>query len=148
MTNAAIIDTADALVSFLNEDHSWSQSFTAARAAIDFNDELADDGLHVDVAIGRSAEGEPLSGDVQEDSYLIDVGVRKKCDVSDTSVTDPLWLLVQEIRDVCLNSRLTDHEAAVCVGWQQKPTYYRSHARKFRQFTSVVTLEFSISRDL
>jgi len=148
MTKAVLVEIADDVVTHLNADLSWSQDFEAARAPIDFEDELEDDGLHVDVAIGRLAEGEAFSRADQQGTYDIDVAVRKKCNVSDLSVTDPLWLLLQEIRDNFLEQRLPNYTEAYCVGWASKPTYFRSHARKFRQFTGVITLKFQIVREL
>lgn len=148
MSNAAIVQIAQAVTDKLNDqDTTWSQQFTATRL-YDLTSELKDDGLHVDVGIREDA-GDIASRGETEDTVAIGVAVRKKgaltCDAA-----DPLIRLLEEIKDAFVAKRLETFDAgeAWCYGWERKPAYYLGHMQQFRQFTAVLTLRFKITRSI
>ena len=40
---------------------------------------------------------------------------------------------------------LATHDDAWCHAWERKPAYFQAHIREYRQFTGVLTLEFTVA---
>ncbi len=153
MATDAAVEICEAVKDLLNTwqeaDDFTPHKFTAARA-YNLAPELQDDGVtHVDVAV-REEDGEVASRGETEEEIAIDIVVRRKCDVDDLDVLDPLMGLLKQFKDKLVATRVTtdNYGDAWCHGWERSPAYFQNHIRDFRQFTGPLTLRFSIALDL
>jgi hypothetical protein len=88
----------------------------------------------------------PLSRAQNLTDYQIDIAVQKKLNKSDNSEVDPLMIIVQEIADFFRLRRLTAYPSAAWISTEDSPIYAQEHFVELRQFTSVLTLTFRVSR--
>lgn len=133
---ALVADIAEAVVTALN-DHTFSQSFTAARAYRPVFDlkEMTD--LHVTV-VPKGVELITAGRGLAQSDLQIDIGVQKKLAGGDNAEIDSLLGLVQEIAEfVRATGRFGD---AAWVKTENTPIYSAEHLGELRQFTSVLTL--------
>lgn len=140
---ATIIQIADAVAAQLN-GATFSQPLTAARLyAPSF--ELPDmETLHVTV-VPRGIASTSLDRKRDSFSYDIDLAVQKKTDMVQASL-DALMTLVEEIADHFRAEPLASFPGARCVDVKNVPVYSQEHLDELRQFTSVLTLTFSMAR--
>lgn len=75
---------------------------------------------------------------------LIDVAVLHKFESPDPSVIDPLTDLVERIGAKFDGFRLPLGDGAVCTKVQNKPIFAPDHFERLHQFTSLLTLHFSV----
>ena len=148
MAGDAAIEIAEAVKDALNAAE-FCCVFTAERV-YDLSAELEDDSVtHVAVAV-RSEVGEMVSrGDTSED-VKIDVVVRRKCDTSVLANCDTYMGLLKQFKDAFIGERLSTETFgdAVCDGWERSPAYFQNHIKQFRQFTGVLTLNFTIALEM
>jgi len=149
MATDAAIEICEAVKDALNNG-GYSHTFTAARA-YNLTAELEDDDgiTHVDVAV-REEEGAIASRDDTAEEIGIDIVVRAKCDVSDTSILDAYMGLLKQFLGTFIATRVetATHGDAWCHGWERSPAYFQDHIQKYRQFTGLLTLRFSIALDI
>lgn len=146
MADDPCIEMVEAVKDFLNEGE-WSQEFEAVRC-YDLTSELKDDGVvHVDLAVEDDSGAIETRGST-ENQIGVAIAVRKKCDVDNLAEMDALMLLMLEFKDSLLATRLatTTYGDAWCHSWERNPAYYRRHIKDFRQFTSLLILQFQLSR--
>ena len=125
---------------------AFSQTFTATRV-YDLTAQVRDDGItHVDVGLFEE-DGEIASRGSTNDEIAVSIAVRRKCDVSSNDVPDAMMALIEEFKDTFLGERLetASNGGAFCHGFDRKPAYFPEHIRKFRQFTGLITLRFTLS---
>lgn len=143
-----LIEIAEAVKDALNAG-SFTQTFTAERA-YDLTAELNDDGVvHVDVAIRDSAMDFETRG-TTEDIPRIDIAVRKKCGCTVAEI-DALIEFVRELLDSFISTRRLTTDTlgdAWFLGAEQSPAYYPRHITDFKQFTGMLTLQWSLVRDI
>lgn len=75
----------------------------------------------------------------------VDIGIQRK--LSDETEIGALLDLVEAIT-LCfgVGRRLPDCAEALCIGIENEPVYAPEHIERYRQFTSVVTLSFEVTR--
>ena len=76
----------------------------------------------------------------------VDVAIQKKLKKSDLAEIDPLMDLVDEIADHFRTKRLEGVPTAVCVRTENSALYAQEHLAELRQFTSVLTLTFRVTK--
>lgn len=140
---ATIIQIADAVVAQLNSA-TFSQPITATRhysPSFKLPDMKT---LHVTV-VPRSISSTSLDRNRDMFHYEIDVAVQKKTD-GDQATLDALMTLVEEIADHFRVETLASFPNARCMDVKNSPVFSPEHLDEFRQFTSVLTLTFSLVR--
>ena len=145
MAGDAAIELCEAVKNTLNND-TFSHTFTATRV-YDLTAELKDDSItHVNTALFEE-EGEIASRGSTDEEIAINIAVRRKCDVSSNAVPDAMMGLLKEFKDTFVGKRLATATLgdAWCYGFDRKPAYFPEHIRKFRQFTGLITLKFTLS---
>ncbi len=135
---------ADAVVSQLNAA-SLVQTFTAVRL-YQPKFELPDmQTLHVSVVPCKRTVVK-LTRSRNVNVYIIQIGVQKKFNaVTEAALNtelDPLVKLVDDILALFDSNRLTSVPTAICTAQKPDPIYAQDHMDQFRQFTSILTLEF------
>lgn len=140
---ATIIQIADAVVAQLNSA-TFSQPITATRHYAP-SYKLPDmKTLHVTV-VPRGISSTSLDRNRDMFSYEIDVAVQKKTD-GDQATLDALMTLVEEIADHLRVGTLASFPNARCMDVKNSPVFSPEHLDEFRQFTSVLTITFSLVR--
>jgi len=138
----SIITVADALVAALNA-HTFSESFTAARAYRPTFDlkEMTD--LHVTV-VPKGIEMSTLGRNVAQDDVQIDLAVQKRLSApeNEDAELDALMALVREIADFVRSTG--EFNGGVWTNTENVPIYSQEHLSELRQFTSVLTLTFRV----
>jgi len=144
MSNARIIQLADAIVLYLNEEAATlgTTGTTAVRSYLP-RYELKDmDTLHLTVVPRTAAQQKAGRRNVQED-LAIDVAVQKRfTEATKTEEIDALVHIVQTIFDSFVDMQIGDYSAIVVVN---DPIYSPEHFEKFQQFTSVITVSFQMT---
>ncbi len=135
---STIADIADAVVEGLN-GHTFSQTFTAARAYLPVFDLKEMKDLHVTV-VPKGIEMSLANRTQGQDDVQMDVAVQKK--VASDADTDGLMSLVEEIANFIRQTRVFG--PAVWVRSENVPIYSPEHLGELRQFTSVLTLTLRI----
>ena len=79
-------------------------------------------------------------------NYKVDIGVQKKLEAETLAEIDPLMQLVEEIAELFRGKRLSSFPAAIWVKTEHAPVFAPDHLQELRQFTSVMTLTFRVSR--
>lgn len=148
MPDAVLIDIADAVKDVL-DGASLSQAFTSTvkerpRANLETLGTLV-----VTVVPVSKVKRRTTRGSHREATYVVDVGVQKKCDVSDSTVTRPLIYLVDEIGDLFLDAGiLTGYTTATCLQTEHlegaSAGFAPEHYEQKRLFTGVVELTFKV----
>lgn len=137
MTQAAIINLADAIVTALNA-HAFSQPFTAVRAFIPRVDlgEMSET-LHVTV-VPTAVESKLDTRTTSQHEYVVEIGVQKKPPSLANVSLDPLMRLVEEIADFFLFG--IRPAGTTLIAPNVRILFLQEHLAKFSQFTSVITL--------
>ena len=137
---ALIADIAGAVVTALN-GHTFSQSFTAARAYLPVFDLKDMKDLHVTV-VPRGVEMSTAGRGLAASDVQVDVAVQKKLSGADNAEIDALMGLVQEIAEFIRSTgRFGDGS---WVRTENVPIYSPEHLGELRQFTSVLTLTLKV----
>ncbi|MFW6159436.1 MAG: hypothetical protein ACOC8E_08775 [Planctomycetota bacterium] len=141
---SVLTQIAQAVTDELNAGE-FSQEFAAERAYQPLF-ELPDmKTLHVTVIASGITIHRASRGLIQHD-YRIEIGVQKKFAKDDATELDPLMDLVEEVADFLRATRLAAVSRAPCVRIENEPIYSQDHMEQFRQFTSVLTLTYRLSR--
>ena len=140
---ARIADIAGAVVTALN-GHTFSQTFTAARAYLPVFDLKDMEDLRVTV-VPRGVEMSTAGRGLAASDVQIDVAVQKKLSADtggDNAEIDALMGLVQEIAEFIRSTgRFGDGS---WVRTENVPIYSPEHLGELRQFTSVLTLTLKV----
>ena len=147
---ALTLDIADAVVAELNAapPGTFDPAYTAVRRVLPVFDlaEMAD--LHVSV-VPRAVEIAGATRSASQYDVQIDFGVQQKL-ASDGGDLDqqvpPLCELVDQIADYLRRRVLQTIPQAVWVRTANEPIYAPEHLSQLRQFTSVLTLTYRITR--
>jgi hypothetical protein len=148
MADAVLEAIADAVKDVLN-GASLSQVFTSTVEENPTVELKTLNTLTVMVApISRKKE-RATRGTHRTSTYVVDVGVRQKIDVSDTTALRPLIYLMDEIADLFLDAKqLTGHTTATCISAEMiegaEGGFAQEHLEKLRQFTGVCRLTFRV----
>jgi hypothetical protein len=143
--SSLLIDTADALVTTLNDAsaaETLSQSFTAVREYLP-RAELKDmDTLHVTVAPATTRVEMVTRGGARDYMLTIDIGIQKRSKEADTNddqdIYDPMVQLVEEIDMLLLGQVITVGSNKLhCLTVEEREAFNFEHLNTFRQFTSV-----------
>jgi hypothetical protein len=140
---ATILDIADAVVKELNNT-TFSQPVTAQRHYLPKFDLAEMKDLHVSV-VPRGLASKALDRSRDNFSYLVDIGVQQKSDMT-LAALDALMNLVEEIADHFRTKPMSNFPEARCTEVKNEPVYAPPHLNELRQFTSVVTLTFRVVR--
>lgn len=148
MPDAVLIAIADAVKDVL-DGASLSQSFTPTREERPRANLETLGTLKVTVVAVSKVKRRLTRGSQREATYVIDVGVQKKCDVDDPDVTGPLIYLVDEIGDLFLDAGiLTGYTTATCLEAEHpegaSAGFAPEHYDNKRLFTGVVVLTFKV----
>lgn len=142
---STLIDIADAMVAELNAAN-LSMAFIAERYYVPDFDLSEMDELHVSVIPKRiDVDYEAGTREEQSHTYDVDVGVQERFEEGNNVELDPYMDLVEEIEDV-FRLHVIDSPKAVCVGVENSPPFGRRHFLEKRQFTSVLTFTWKVSR--
>lgn len=145
-----MIDAAKAVLDELN-GNAWSESFTAERSYADWDLDLEDFTLHVDVVLAAAAVEIELSDREGSLDYVvpIQVVIRKRFGVDDRTngklnVTeiDSLVQLFDDIFDFFTVDRFSGYPAII---WKETRVITASERRSLRensQYTGVIELRF------
>ena len=136
-----ITDIAEAVTDELNGG-SFSMAFTAERKAVPMAKLSEMDSLHVTV-VPREVESAALDRTRDSHDVKVDVAIQKRVASLENDAVDPLMALVQEIADF-LNRRNVG--GALWKKTENKPVYSPEHLREMKQFTSVLTLTYQVTR--
>lgn len=137
-----ITAVADAVVAELN-GQSFSLPFTAQRH-YQPHYELQDlKSLHVTV-IPNGLTKANLGRGVQQRDVAIDIAVQQKLSNETNSDLDPLLALAEEIAESFQSKRLTAYPQAIWKQTEFRAIYSAEHLQQNRQFTSVLTVTFTI----
>lgn len=149
MADAVIVTIAEAVKTALNAA-SLSQGFTATRKARPHMELSQLETLAVTVVpIQKLSAPTTRNRAVEQGTYLVDVGVQKKCDVSNNTVVDPLIYLVEEIGQLFVGAgQLTGYTSATCLQAEMvdgaEAGFSPEHMDTHRQFTGVARLTFKV----
>ena len=141
---ATVLQIADSVTAQLNAAQ-LSQPFHAQRLYVpDFDLEDMRE-LRVSVVPRELAI---LAHDRTTSKYnaRIDVAVQRKFDSGTNTEIDPLVVLIEEIGDLFRLKRLDSMPEARCIQVEHPVIYSHEHWEQFRQFTSLLTLTFQLSR--
>lgn len=136
-----ITDIAQAVTDELNAG-SFSMAFTAERKAAPIVKLSEMDSLHVTV-VPREVESAALDRTRDSHEVKVDVAIQKRVASLENDAIDPLMALVREIADLLNRRNLGD---ALWKKTENKPVYSPEHLREMRQFTSVLTLTYQVTR--
>jgi len=137
-----ITAVADAVVAELN-GQSFSLPFTAQRH-YQPRYELKDlKTLHVTVIPNGLTTG-TLGRGGQQREVAIDIAVQKKLNKETNTDLDPLLTLAEEIAESFQPKRLTAYPSAIWKQTEFRAIYSAEHLQQNRQFTSVMTVTFTI----
>ena len=139
-----LIQLVDAVVAALNGG-TFSMPFTAERHYQPLFDLAEMKDLHVSV-VPRGIGVEQIARDKGAFDYRVDVAVQKKFAKGDAAELDPLVALAEEIAESFRGKRLPGMPGAAWVKTEHSPVYAQEHMQELRQFTSVMTLTFRITR--
>jgi hypothetical protein len=147
---ALTLDIADAVVAELNAapPGTFDPAFTAVRRVLPVFDlaEMAD--LHVSV-VPRAIDIAGATRSASQYDVQIDIGVQQKLLSSDGELDQqvpPLCVLVEQIAAYLMRRVLQTLPGAVWVRLANDPIYAPEHLSQLRQFTSVLTLTYRITR--
>ena len=139
-----LIQVTEAVVTALNAG-TFSQSVTAVRHYLPRFDLAEVKDLHVSV-VPKGIEVAQATRDKGTFDYRIDVAVQKKLTSGSAAELDPLLALVEEIAESFRGKRLPGMSTAMWVKTEHAPVYAPEHLQELRQFTSVMTLTFRVTR--
>ncbi len=148
MAGDAAIEICEAVKDKLNTVE-FAHVFTASRS-YDLVSQVTDDGItHVDCGV-HEEDGEIATRGMTAEEIGIDIVVRRKCDVSSNAIPDAMMGLLKQFKDAFVGERLATATLAdaFCHGYERKPAYFHDHIRKYRQFTGLLTLHFSIALEM
>jgi hypothetical protein len=138
---AAVLDIADAVVAELVTG-SFSQPFLPTRAYAPVRDLSEMKDLQVTV-VPRSVEEDLAGRSSLQSRYQIDIAIQQKIDTASNTQADALMALVEEIKAHFRLRRLAGL-GAIWLRTVNDPIYSPAHWRELGQFTSVITLTFSV----
>ena len=143
MPDSKLIGIAEAVKDLLDAA-SLSMAFTPTREHVT-DVELPDLSDLAVTVIPRARELDVAGRAMSKQDLLIDVAIRKKLAAVDTEQAqiDALDYFTEEVVELLAFTRLTDPDAE-WVGSENVPAYDAEHLRKFRQYTSIVTLRFRV----
>ena len=137
-----VTDIAQAVAAELNAA-PFSQPFTAEvlyRPVFELKELRT---LRVTV-VPRAVKYGRLARDTASRTVQVDVGVQQK--LADDQGLEPLLMLVEEIAGRFEGRRLAGRPEALCTKIENEPVYAPDHIEQYRQFTSVATLTFEVTR--
>ncbi len=141
---ATVLNVADAIVQTLSAA-TLSQPITVERLYVpNYRIEDVSD-LKVTV-VPREVTVASLDRRRDWQEVAIDIAVQKKFDEGDAAEIDPLVALVEEIAELFKHSRLDSFPAAMWVKTQHVVLYSTEHWEQYRQFTSLLTVSFRVTR--
>ena len=139
-----LITVADAVVVALN-GAVFSLPFTAKRHYQPLFDLAEMKELHVSV-VPKGIEVSQSGRNTGSFDYKVDIAVQKKFVTDDTSELDPLMVLSEEIAEAFRGKRLAGYPNAAWVKTEHVSVFAFEHMQELRQFTSVMTLTFRVTR--
>lgn len=139
-----LIQIADAVVAALNAA-TFAMPFTAERHYQPVFDLAEMKDLHVSV-VPRGTEITQVARAKGTFDHKVDVAVQKKFVKGDAAELDPLVALAEEIAESFRAKRLPGMPDAAWVKTEHAPVYAQEHMQELRQFTSVMTLTFRVTR--
>ena len=145
---ATVVSIADAIVVQLNA-HPFSLPFTAVRGYVPTY-ELADmSTLHVTI-VPMDYVGEPHDRSRDREEHRVHIAIQQRLTATGGSVLvsdlDPLMALVEEIRDYLRHERLIAFPIVRRIKTLNKPIYDPKHLAELGQFTSLLTLTYTVVR--
>jgi hypothetical protein len=147
---ALTLDIADAVVAELNAapPGTFDPAFTAVRRVLPVFDLAEMTDLHVSV-VPRAVEIAGATRSMSQHDVQIDIGVQKKLVTGDGELDQQvpaLCELVDQIAAYLMRRVLQAIPGAVWVRLANDPIYAPEHLSQLRQFTSVLTLTYRITR--
>lgn len=142
---SAIIDIAEAVVAEINDAGVLPSDVIAKRHYVP-TFELKDmDALHVSV-VPRALAIQPMGRAYCQHDVQIDIGIQQRFQDDQQITLDALMQQVEQISDLLRGKRLTQLPEAVWLRSQNDPIYAPEHMDQLRQFTSVLTLTYRVTR--
>ena len=147
---SAIIDIAEAVVAEINDAGVLPTGVAAQRYYVP-TFELKDmDTLHVSV-VPRAVAIQPMGRAYCQHDVQIDIGIQQRLPPGSgpddqQNTIDALMQQVEQISDLLRAKRLTQLPGAVWLRSQNDPIYAPEHMDQLRQFTSVLTLTYRVTR--
>ena len=144
MSDARVIQLADAIVLYLNEEAATlgTTGTTAVRSYLPRYDLKDMDTLHLTVVPKTAAQQKAGRRNVQED-LAIDIAVQKRfTEATKTEEIDALVHIVQTIFDSFVDMQVGDYSVMAVVN---DPIYSPVHMEQYNQFTSVITVSFQMT---
>ena len=147
---SAIIDIAEAVVAEINDAGVLPSDVSAKRHYVP-TFELKDmDTLHVSV-VPRAVAIQPMGRSYCQHDVQIDIGIQQRfppgSGPDDQQITvDALMQQVEQISELLRGKRLSPLPEAVWLRTQNDPVYAPEHMDQLRQFTSVLTLTYRVTR--
>lgn len=139
-----LIQVTDAVVAALN-GRPFSQPITALRHYLPRFDLAEMKDLHISV-VPKGIEVAQAARDKGAFDYRVDVAVQKKMASDSAAEIDSLLALVEEVAEAFRGKRLPNMPAAAWIKTEHAPIYAPDHMQELRQFTSVMTLTFRVTR--
>jgi hypothetical protein len=142
---SAIIDIAEAVVAEINDADVLPSGISAQRHYVP-TFELKDmDTLHVSV-VPRAVAIQPMGRAYCQHDVQIDIGIQQRFQDDQQITIDALMQQVEQISDLLRAKRLAQLPGAVWLRSQNDPIYAPEHMDQLRQFTSVLTLTYRVTR--
>jgi hypothetical protein len=142
---SAIIDIAEAVVAEINDADVLPSGISAQRHYVP-TFELKDmDTLQVSV-VPRGVAIQPMGRAYCQHDVQIDIGIQQRFQDDQQNTIDALMQQVEQISDLLRAKRLTQLPGAVWLRSQNDPIYAPEHMDQLRQFTSVLTLTYRVTR--
>lgn len=139
-----ILQIADSVTAQLNATH-FDHEFVAERLYVP-NFDLEDmKELRVSV-VPRDVEILPYDRSQNRYHCRVDIAVQKKFSQGTNQEIDALVDLAEKIADEFRLKRLLSFQASRCIKVEQTVLYSTEHWEQLRQFTSLMTLTFELSR--
>lgn len=142
---SAIVDIAEAVVAEINDAGVLPGGVLAQRHYVP-TFELKDmDTLHVSV-VPRAVAIQPMGRAYCQHDVQIDIGIQQRFQDDQQITIDALMQQVEQISDLLRAKRLAQLPGAVWLRSQNDPIYAPEHMDQLRQFTSVLTLTYRVTR--
>jgi hypothetical protein len=142
---SAIIDIAEAVVYEINNADVLPSGVNAQRHYVP-TFELKDmDTLHVSV-VPRGVSIQTMNRAYFQHDVQIDIGIQQRFKDDQQLTLDVLMQQVEQISNLLTGKRLAELPAAVWLRTENDPIYAPEHMDRLRQFTSVLTLTYRVTR--
>jgi hypothetical protein len=162
MPEAVAVSVAKSVTAFIAERAAeatyFCQTFQPERSYADWEMQLDDEDLHVDIALVTTEQKTDLGtrGSLVYDVPL-DIAIRKHLgadkqndDTGRIAVdqVDGLMLLVQELEELFTERRLTDPLATIWQSTRILAAPIIKHLREMRQFTAIIRVDFRTDKNI